>query len=1141
MAAQTQRDAAERSYPPPADQQQEQSWNTQGAFEVPDEYEDDFEPDEDAAPVSSHFAAGGFGAPQGPLTQPQPGPSYGGTDGFRSLDSDPQQPTLAELEQLLNQTMAQLNMSVSNTAASPLPGSRLGSGSARAEGRIEPSHSNYQPAGPIDEGHEAQTPEPARDVRVPSNKDLAFGMGAHDGPFDISDIWAMESQPSASQPSASQVSHSEQGAYRDDDREVNSYAAAYSQQYAQSSADLQASLTFAPGQPHEGLPGPGPGRGGHPGAPQQPQQPQPRQQHPAGGPGHRPGRYPPGRQQADAARRQPVAQQHPRQRPVSAAQGTRQRPEAHQPQQQQQSLGGASGGASGSGSPSGGYGQRPRSAYGNVSPRYNQPPSWAQLPSGGASPRAGAGAAHGFPFRPAINQRSRELAERMWSGDRDKRLEQLSRPRNERLEERFQQIRQAKEAEELADCTFQPRTGRPPSTQRTRASTPVHERLFNVKPAWQQKRDEILREREQAALASCSFQPHCGTRAGSAPRRRPASAVAAGGGCGGQGGGGASAPYVPIHQRVADLLRSRNEKLAKAQLKAELDGGSVTFQPEVNRRSLALAAERQRQAPAELAELPAHERLYLLAQEQRQQQSARRSGAWDDLGSSYGDVSGARDQRGGGGGGPGAQGARPAGPVPAINPRSRALAESSDLPQDFLARQASGAYLAALGHEKRALYRSLLEESTCTFQPQLISSRGGSLTSSGIFGPGAGGGGGPGPGSSWSGSGSGGEGSTRARLDKLAYGDAQRSVALREALAEHHYGQFTFQPQINERSRQIGRRHSLAELYRDDERHAKLERLAAQADAARAAECTFAPAINRRSASLGRSRRRGSLMLASVDKHEQASKIRSSILMEAKALKEYEELKECTFTPAINRTAPKPAGPVPVPGLGRHLELKELARRKREAEEARKAEVWNLRPKSPGPPRGGPTVPQPFSFENRVLPWEIPKGQASVHQQQAAQQQQTKAITALKQQRQQQRKDADDRRSAQLQRIMLEAEAVHGQNLQAAGPAAGGPPAAAGGPRGGSVSLPGGGGPGAASRTLSLSAPGDSGAFHPPPPGAFRSPSDSYGGRGVLQGAHSYGGDSVAQPGAYRDVSGAGAGYGADASPLRDELRMRFH
>jgi hypothetical protein len=42
------------------------------------------------------------------------------------------------------------------------------------------------------------------EMRVPSSKDMAFGMAHGDGPFDISDIWAVDSQPSGSQRSASQ-------------------------------------------------------------------------------------------------------------------------------------------------------------------------------------------------------------------------------------------------------------------------------------------------------------------------------------------------------------------------------------------------------------------------------------------------------------------------------------------------------------------------------------------------------------------------------------------------------------------------------------------------------------------------------------------------------------------------------------------------------------------------------------------------------------------------------------------------------------------------------------------------------------------------------------------------------------------------
>lgn len=62
--------------------------------------------------------------------------------------------------------------------------------------------------------------------------------------------------------------------------------------------------------------------------------------------------------------------------------------------------------------------------------------------------------------------------------------------------------------------------------------------------------------------------PDRGRRSSSALRQRPVSATRSRPDAGGGGGGGGGAgTYVPIHQRVADLLRSRNEKLAKAQMR----------------------------------------------------------------------------------------------------------------------------------------------------------------------------------------------------------------------------------------------------------------------------------------------------------------------------------------------------------------------------------------------------------------------------------------------------------------------------------------------------------------------------------------------------------------------------------------------
>ncbi len=43
------------------------------------------------------------------------------------------------------------------------------------------------------------------------------------------------------------------------------------------------------------------------------------------------------------------------------------------------------------------------------------------------------------------------------------------------------------------------------------------------------------------------------------------------------------------------------------------------------------------------------------------------------------------------------------------------------------------------------------------------------------------------------------------RIAKLAYADVRRSAALKEALTRHHYSQYTFTPEINPRSRVIGK------------------------------------------------------------------------------------------------------------------------------------------------------------------------------------------------------------------------------------------------------------------------------------------------------------------------------------------------
>lgn len=124
--------------------------------------------------------------------------------------------------------------------------------------------------------------------------------------------------------------------------------------------------------------------------------------------------------------------------------------------------------------------------------------------------------------------------------------------------------------------------GRPHSAPRFRASfePPVHERLYNQRPAWEAQRDTLLAERDAADLAECTFQPRVNVPGSASPRTaRPASAGCfrpnASGGPGSVGGGAASlrvSQQLPIHERVAELLRGKSERLSDTRLK--LVGGS---------------------------------------------------------------------------------------------------------------------------------------------------------------------------------------------------------------------------------------------------------------------------------------------------------------------------------------------------------------------------------------------------------------------------------------------------------------------------------------------------------------------------------------------------------------------------------------
>ena len=152
-------------------------------------------------------------------------------------------------------------------------------------------------------------------------------------------------------------------------------------------------------------------------------------------------------------------------------------------------------------------------------------------------------------------------------------------PSKQRSLQRLQDLRGEKQREELAECTFVPQTGRPPKQGGPHAQLQQHlkveERLLLA--AGHRKNDAVCRlkaEREEAERAECTFKPQCFAPPSSSLTHTNTHTTTT----------------KPIHQRLNDEWRRKEEALAAATAKADAD---VSFKPEINPVSIRLAAKRR--------------------------------------------------------------------------------------------------------------------------------------------------------------------------------------------------------------------------------------------------------------------------------------------------------------------------------------------------------------------------------------------------------------------------------------------------------------------------------------------------------------------------------------------------------------------
>ncbi|KAK9802973.1 hypothetical protein WJX73_002011 [Symbiochloris irregularis] len=266
--------------------------------------------------------------------------------------------------------------------------------------------------------------------------------------------------------------------------------------------------------------------------------------------------------------------------------------------------------------------------------------------------------------------------------------------------------------------------------------------------------------------------------------------------------------------------------------------------------------------------------------------------------------------------------------TPTINARSDQMVQDSlGLPADFLARQQ---HLRRRHEQKLArLAQRLEEEDSCTFVPHINTSL-----------------------------------STATAPELLAYyGETQREKAARQM---QYYSQYTFSPQLNERSRHLSEPHSLDELAQPGGASRARQQAAEAAEQHLMRECTFQPNLSRQGSGTPpgvTSQGGGEGVVARLaESRQDRISARAAHLEQLQAAAQESLLADCTFQPAVNhrRRRPNSKEQPSIAGLENYLQRKERAKQQQQDFMQRVEKAFVLNPQT----RTEPTICKPFHLRN---------------------------------------------------------------------------------------------------------------------------------------------------------------------------------
>lgn len=210
--------------------------------------------------------------------------------------------------------------------------------------------------------------------------------------------------------------------------------------------------------------------------------------------------------------------------------------------------------------------------------------------------------------------------------------------------------------------------------------------------------------------------------------------------------------------------------------------------------------------------------------------------------------------------------------------------------------------------------------------------------------------------------------SVHERLYRRSMSRSKASVQQPEQIGA--YDECRFIPEINEHSRNIGRKSTIEELYRNTIASSKKDALCKAIDEEQQKECTFKPTIHSDKAKSHYNINRPESLLVQIEMERQQKAVKLNMM---KKKLEYDEVQTCSFKPEIKSTVPRTvySGPTvtqdvdeafgsSIKGLGRFMEKQELARKKAEEQKLRESKVFGLNPSTKA---GKPyTIPQPFNL-----------------------------------------------------------------------------------------------------------------------------------------------------------------------------------